>query len=204
MLERDGYLPGVPCWIDTSQPDPEAAVAFYSDLFGWEFENVMPPDAPGEYYIARLRGGDVAAVGSQPPGSPPAAVWNTYIWVESADDAAAKVKAAGGQVVSEPFDVMQAGRMAVCSDPEGAVFCVWEAKEDRGAKIVNEHGAVNFNGLGTRDPEGAKAFYGSVFGWDTLDLGGGNAMWTLPGYGDFLAQSDPDLRSRMEESGAPP
>jgi hypothetical protein len=98
---------------------------------------------------------------------------------------------------------MQAGRMAVCSDPEGAAFCVWEAKEHRGAKVVNEHGAVNFNGLGTRDQEGAKAFYGAVFGWETLDLGGGNAMWTLPGYGDFLAQSDPDLRSRMEETGAP-
>ena len=56
MLERDGYLPGVPCWIDTSQPDPEAAVAFYGGLFGWDFRNVMPPDAPGGYFIAQLRG----------------------------------------------------------------------------------------------------------------------------------------------------
>jgi uncharacterized protein len=203
MLERDGYIPGVPCWTDTSQPDPEAALPFYSGVFGWEFESMMPADSPGKYFVARLRGGDVAAVGSQSAGAPPMAVWNTYIWVESADDAAAKVTAAGGKVLSEPFDVMQAGRMAVCSDPEGAVFCVWQAKDHRGAKIVNEHGAVNFNGLGTRDPEGAKAFYGSVFGWQTLDLGGGNAMWTLPGYGDFLEQSDPDLRSRMEETGAP-
>ena len=79
MLERDGYLPGVPCWIDTSQPDPEVAVAFYSDLFGWEFENVMPPDAPGEYYIARLHGDNVATMSSQPENTPPATVWNTYI-----------------------------------------------------------------------------------------------------------------------------
>jgi len=44
MPERDGYIPGVPCWVDTSQPDPEAAVDFYSGLFGWEFENVVPSD----------------------------------------------------------------------------------------------------------------------------------------------------------------
>ena len=68
MPERDGYIPGVPCWIDTSQPDPEAALPFYTGLFGWEFEDVMPPDSPGRYFIARLRGGDVAAVGSQPEG----------------------------------------------------------------------------------------------------------------------------------------
>ena len=65
MLERDGYLPGVPCWVDTSQPDPEAAVAFYGGLFGWDFKDAMPPGSPGKYFFARLRGGDVAAVGSQ-------------------------------------------------------------------------------------------------------------------------------------------
>ena len=71
MTERDGYIPGVPCWVDTSQPDPEAAVDFYSGLFGWEFEDVMPPGSDGKYFIARLRGGDVAAVGSHPEAAPP-------------------------------------------------------------------------------------------------------------------------------------
>ena len=202
MLERDGYLPGVPCWIDTSQPDPTAAVAFYSGLFGWDFEDVMPPGSAGVYLIARLRGGDVAAVGAQPEGGPTTAVWNTYIWVESADEAASKVRGAGGRVVTEPFDVMEAGRMAVCTDPEGAAFRVWEAKEHKGARIVNEPGSLNFNGLNTRDAEAAKVFYGSVFGWETLDLGDAQ-MWRLPGYGDFLEQSDPGLRKRMAESGAP-
>src|ERR1700736_1876913 len=98
MLERDGYLPGVPCWVDTSQPDPEAGVAFYRGLFGWDFEDAMPPGSAGRYFIGRLRGGDVAAVGSQPEGAPPVAAWNTYVWVESADDVAAKVLDAGGRV----------------------------------------------------------------------------------------------------------
>jgi predicted enzyme related to lactoylglutathione lyase len=203
MPERDGYLPGVPSWVDTSQPDPQAALPFYSGLFGWDFEDAMPPGSPGRYFIARLRGGDVAAVGSQPEGAPPMAVWNTYVCVESADDAASKVQDAGGRVLMAPFDVMDAGRMAVFTDPEGAVFCVWQAKEHKGARIVNEPGSLNFNGLKTRDADGAKSFYGSVFGWETLGLGGGAEMWRLPGYGDFLEQSDPGLRSRMAESGAP-
>jgi predicted enzyme related to lactoylglutathione lyase len=203
MPERDGYIPGVPCWVDTSQPDPESAVDFYSGLFGWEFEDVMPPDSEGKYFIARIRGGDVAAVGSIPVGAPPIAMWNTYVWVDSADQTAAKVREAGGDIVTEPFDVMDAGRMAVCSDPEGAVFCAWQAKEHKGARIVNEHGSVVFNGLNTRDLDSAKGFYGSVFGWRTLDVGGGAEMWTMPGYGDHLERDNPDLRQQVAESGGP-
>jgi predicted enzyme related to lactoylglutathione lyase len=203
MTERDGYIPGVPCWVDTSQPDPEAAVAFYGGLFGWEFEDVMPPGSGGSYFTARLRGGDVAAVGSVPEAAPPTAMWNTYIWVESADDAAARVRDAGGSVLMEPFDVMDAGRMAVFADPEGAAFCVWQANNHRGAQVVNEAGALNFNGLGTRDVEGAKSFYGSVFGWTTLEMGGGAVIWTLPGYGDELERDNPDIRKHMAEAGAP-
>ena len=197
-------MPGVPCWVDTSQPDPEAAVAFYSGLFGWDFEDVMPPGSPGQYFIARLRGGDVAAVGSQPEGGPPAAAWNTYIWVESAEETASKVLDAGGRIITDPFEVMEAGRMAVCSDPEGAVFYLWQAKQHKGARIVNQPGSLNFNGLNTRHAEAAKSFYGSVFGWETLSAGGGAEMWRLPGYGDFLEQRDPGLRERMAETAGAP
>jgi predicted enzyme related to lactoylglutathione lyase len=203
MPERDGYIPGVPCWIDTSQPDPEGAVTFYSELFGWDFEDVMPPDSGGKYFVARIRGGDVAAVGSIPEGAPPMAMWNTYVWVESVDETASKVRDAGGNVVTEPFDVMDAGRMAVFSDPSGAVFCVWQPKQHRGAKIVNEHGSLNFNDLNTPDVDGAKAFYNAVFGWQTIELDGGFEMWTLPGYGDHLERDNPDLRKNMAEVGAP-
>jgi predicted enzyme related to lactoylglutathione lyase len=202
MPERDGYIPGVPCWVDAAQPDPEAATGFYSGLFGWEFESVMPADSPGEYFIGRLRGGDVAAVGSIPEGMPHMAMWNTYVWVDSADDTVAKVTDAGGSVLMEPFDVMEFGRMAVFSDPEGAVFSAWQAKEHRGARVVNEHGSLSFNGLNTRDVEAAKSFYGSVFGWTTLAIGVAE-MWTLPGYGDHLERDIPGLRERVAEIGGP-
>ncbi len=109
----------------------------------------------------------------------------------------------GAPRVMEPFDVMDAGRMAVFTDPEGAAFCVWQAKQHKGARIVNEHGSLNFNGLNTRDPDGAKAFYGSVFGWGTLSLDGGAEMWTLPGYGDYLERDNPDLRKQVAEAGGP-
>jgi uncharacterized protein len=203
MPERDGYIPGVPCWVDASEPDPEAAVGFYSGLFGWEFENVMPPGAPGKYFMARIRGLDVAAVGSVPDAAPQRAMWNTYIWVDSADQTASKIRDAGGGVVIEPYDVMDAGRMAMFADPEGATFGVLQANQHKGAQIVNEPGSLNLNGINTRDVEGAKSFYGAVFGWRTLTLGGGTEMWTLPGFGDFLERDNPDLRKQMTEADAP-
>lgn len=204
MPERDGYIPGVPCWADTSQPDPEAAAAFYGRLFAWELEDVMPPASEARYLIARIRGGDVAAVASLPDDAPPRAMWNTYIWVESAEETASKVHGAGGTAVIEPFDVMDAGRMAVFSDPEGALFCVWQPKQHKGARVVNENGSVNFNGLNTRDANAAKSFYGSVFGWQTLTLPGGDELWTLPGYGDHLERDNPDLRKMIAAVGGPP
>ncbi|MGH8930595.1 MAG: VOC family protein [Egibacteraceae bacterium] len=206
MLERDGYPHGVPCWVDTGQPDPEAAVRFYGGLFGWEFSDLMPPGSPGRYLVARLHGRDVAAVGSLPDGAPPTPVWNTYIWVDSADATAEKVKDAGGSVLVDPFDVLDAGRMAVFAEPSGAVFCVWQANRHKGAQLVNEAGTWVFSELNTRDPEGSKAFYGAVFGWEanTVDLGSGETwMWRVPGYGETLAANDPDLYRRQEDFGAP-
>jgi uncharacterized protein len=202
MPERDGYIPGVPCWIDTSQPDPDAACAFYHSLFGWEFEDVMPPGSPVKYLIGRIRGRDVAAVGSVPEGAPAVATWDTYVWVDSADETVAKARAAGGGVVAEPFDVMDAGRTAVLTDPEGAAFSVWQPGAHKGARLVNEHGALNFNTLFTRDPDAAEAFYGAVFGWRRLTIPAG-VMWTLPGYGDHLEQKTPGLREQMAQMGAP-
>jgi uncharacterized protein len=217
MPERDGYIPGVPCWVDASEPDPEAAVDFYGGLFGWEFEDVMPPGSEGKYFIARgaatsssifdtsgdLRSGDVAAVRSIPEAAPPTAMWNTYFWVDSADEAASQVRDAGGRVVEEPFDFMDACRTAVFTDPEGAAFCVWEANEHKGARLVNDPGSLVLNGLNTPDVEGARSFYGSVFGWQTLAIGGGAQMWTLPGYGEYLERYHPQLRKRMAEARAP-
>src|SRR4051794_3594395 len=146
MSERTEYKPGTPSWVDNASPDPGAAAEFYSGLFGWETENVMPADAPGDYYMARLRGKNVAALGSQPmEGVPP--VWNTYVTVTDPDETASAVKAAGGNVIMEPFDVMEAGRMGVFADPAGAVFMAWKPNQNIGSEIVNEAGAFSWSEL---------------------------------------------------------
>jgi predicted enzyme related to lactoylglutathione lyase len=172
-------------------------------LFGWAVQDVMPPESPARYFMARLPGGDVAAIGPQPEGASGPAAWNTYVWVDSADETAAKVREAGGTVLMEPDDVFDAGRMAVFADPEGAAFSVWEAKRHRGAAVVNEPGSLNFNVLNTRDLETAAKFYGTVFGWELLDVGG-TPMWAMPAYGDFLEARTPGLRQQSAEMGAPP
>jgi predicted enzyme related to lactoylglutathione lyase len=188
MSQRDDYVPGVPCWIDTLQPDPEAAMAFYAALLGWEFAGPgeMPGDPPGRYFVARLRGRDVAGIGSQPAGAqPPAPAWNTYVSVGRADEAARAALDAGGAVLVEPFDALPAGRMAVLADPTGAPFCVWEPGARQGAQLVNERGAWAMSHLRSTDPERAAAFFGVLFGWTTETFGEGEAaitMFRLPGY----------------------
>jgi hypothetical protein len=183
MSLRDQYQPGAPCLVAAVEPDADAAVRFYAGLFGWEAESLMPPESPGRYWLCRLDGRDVAAVVSQhgaPP--PPAPVWSTHVSVVSADDAVAKAAAAGGSVIGEPFDSPGGGRAAVLVDPAGAVFCVWEPGERYGAQRVNEPGAWAMSLLNAPDPEGAKAFYRELFGWQTERFGEGITLFRLPGY----------------------
>lgn len=204
MLERDEYPPGVPCWIDLAPPDPRAAAAFYGELLGWELEDVAPRDATGCYLVARLHGATVAAIGSPAEGDPASPAWSTYVRVEDADAAAEQVRAAGGRVTVAPGEDFDAGRMAVCADPSGAAFRLWQPRARAGAQLVNAPGAWNWSDLTTPDPERAAAFYGAVFGWEADDAGYGDAMmWRLPGYGDFLARLDPSLRERHGEEGVP-
>jgi predicted enzyme related to lactoylglutathione lyase len=178
MSERDGYQHGVPCWVDTWQPDADRAAAFYAGIFGWEAAS--DPDGP-PYVMLRLRGRDVAAVGRPQGDDAPPPDWTTYVWVDSADEAASKARAAGGSVVREPFDSLDGGRMAILADPSGAVFGVWQPGAHRGAELVNEPGAYAMSMLHTNDPEAAEAFYGEVFGW-TMEPFGPATMWRLPGY----------------------
>jgi len=203
MKPRETYPPGVPCWVDTSQEDPDAAAAFYGGLLGWEFVDVSPEDAPGRYLVARRDGQDVAAIASPPAGSDrPPAMWNTYVRVESADATVEKAKAAGGSAVVEPFDIPGAGRMAVLADPEGAVFSVWQANGFEGAQLVNEPGAWVFSDLHTRDSAAAEKFYWEVFGWEKCVGVGGFEFWRLRGYAEFLERDDPELRERHRAAGA--
>lgn len=174
MPEPTSHRPGTPCWTDTASGDPERSAEFYGELFGWEHEDVMPDDTPGTYRMFRKDGKDVAAAGSKPDPSFPT-VWQTYFATDDAEATAQAVQEAGGTVVMPPFDVMDAGRMAVFQDPQGAFFSAWEPKDMAGAQLVGEIGAMCWNELMTTDSGAAAAFYGRVFGWrnDTVQMGDG-------------------------------
>ena len=174
MSERDGFEPGVPCWVDIWQDDAGPATDFYGALMGWEI-------ARGESYsMGRVRGRDAAGFGSPAPAGAPAQ-WTTYVWVDSADDTAAAVSAAGGSVVTEPFDALDGGRIAIVADPAGAAFGVWQPGEHKGAQVVNEPSAWAMSLLHSPDPQAANAFYDAVFGWETEAFGPAT-MYRLPGF----------------------
>ena len=162
MTRRTSYTPGTFSWTDLSTSDPDAAKGFYGSLFGWEFEDL--PANGSVYSMALKDGARVAALyGLQQQGQPPA--WAAYVTVESADAAAAKAAELGATLISEPFDVMDAGRMAVVQDPTGAVFCVWQPGQSIGAEQVNAPGALTITQLDTKDTDGAQRFYSELFGW---------------------------------------
>jgi len=161
------HAPGTFSWPELATLDQDGAKAFYTKLFGWEFND--NPMGPGETYtMLKLGGRDLGALYSmrkeeRAQGIPPH--WNSYVTVASADQAADKAKSLGGTVIAPPFDVMDAGRMAVISDPTGAVFCVWQPKQHNGAGVLGENGSLCWTELMTPDAGKARAFYTGLFGW---------------------------------------
>jgi hypothetical protein len=180
MTTKTEYPPGTPCWVDLATTDPAAAKNFYGPIFGWTFDD--EGGDPGNPYSLALRNGQVVAgLMAQPPdmkaaGAPP--MWSTYVAVTDADATAGLIESSGGTVMSPPFDVMDAGRMAVAADPTGAIFCLWQAKDHAGAAVVNEPGSLSWNELLTPDVDRAAAFYKAVFGWEANNLEMGPMRYT--------------------------
>jgi predicted enzyme related to lactoylglutathione lyase len=174
MPARDSYEQGTPNWVDLQTTDQAGAKAFYRGVFGWSYDD-QPMDAGAVYSIAKLGDAPVAAIAPQSPelkaaGAP--STWNTYLAVDSVDDATAKVAPAGGTVAMEPFDVTDAGRMSFVLDPGGAAVALWQAGQHIGAGLVNEPGTVIWNELITDNPA-AVSFYEQVLGLGatTADMG---------------------------------
>jgi predicted enzyme related to lactoylglutathione lyase len=175
MVTRDTAWPaGTPCWVDLGVGNVARATAFYGGLFGWDIQ-AGPPEAGG-YAMCTLGGRAVAGIGPQMnAGMPP--FWTTYIASDDADATAAKITAAGGQVMTEPFEVMDVGRMFVATDPGGAAFGVWQARAHTGVGVANEPGSLTWNENMSRNFEGNKAFYHEVFGYDYSDIGGDDMQY---------------------------
>jgi predicted enzyme related to lactoylglutathione lyase len=166
MAEVTSYAPGTFSWVELVTSDADAAKAFYTEVFGWEyFDNPM---GDGMVYTTALVDGKAAgalfASSEQPPH------WNSYVTVASADEATRRAGELGASVIAEPFDVMEVGRMSVIADPTGAALCLWEPRQHIGAAVVNQPGALTWNDLVTPDPDAAAHFYGELFGWTYMEM----------------------------------
>lgn len=178
MAQFDEHPPGMPCWVDLMSTDVGAAKQFYGEIFGWSFDDVED-NGQVVYALASLKGRHAAGLMQQneeqrAQGMPP--MWNTHIAVTDTDATVAKAGELGGTTIMPPMDVMDAGRMAVLTDPTGAAFCVWQPREHKGAQIANEPGTWGWSELDTRDTDAAAAFYEKLFGWkptvNTAEMGG--------------------------------
>jgi len=178
MTEFTSHQPGTVSWVELATTDQTAAVAFYRALFDWEL-NEQPIGPTEVYSMFQLRGQEVGAAytmreDERKMGVPPH--WNLYVTVADVEESARRAQELGGTLLAPPFDVMDAGRMAVVQDPTGAIVQLWEAKRSIGAKILGEPGALCWSELTTWDPDAARAFYTALFGWTARESGPGSPM----------------------------
>ena len=167
-MKVERYKQGTPCWIDLSTTDQDGAKAFYSEIFGWDYQDI--PMGEGQVYsIAQLDGSDAGAIFTQVAQEAEAGVpphWKVYFAVDDIDATASKVSDLGGTVIADEFDEDESGQMMMAQDPTGAMIQFWQAKANIGCEVRDEHGALTWVELLTSDQEGAGKFYTELLGVD--------------------------------------
>ena len=168
MPAIEHHPPGAFCWTELGTTDPDAAKTFYSAIFGWTPEDLPMPS--GAFTMLRLGGRELGALYRLPNaqlemGVPPH--WLNYVAVPDVAATIDRVRSLGGTLLMGPHEVPGAGSMAVFRDPQGAVFAVWQAQGQIGARVQNEDGAVCWTELATTDAGAARSFYTALFGWTT-------------------------------------
>lgn len=203
MGEIDKHKPGAFNWIELTTTDQSAAKTFYTSLFGWTFED--HPMGPTDFYtMFALRGRTCAAVYSMPKDERDMHIpshWNLYIQVVSADDSAKLATELGGKVLYGPFDVQEHGRSAVIQDPAGAVFMLWEPKQNPGITIQGEPGSLCWADLNTPDQQAAVDFYTKLFGWEVDASQDGSGYLHIKNAGDHIGGIPP---KEQQNPNAPP
>ena len=169
-------------WADLTTTDREAAKAFYGGLFGWTGED--QPAGESQVYTMFSKNGKVVTGGGEPPPEQPMPpMWMPYVTVEDVDTTAGRVEGSGGSTMMPPLDVMDAGRMAIFTDPTGAPVAVWQDGNATGAELFKEDGSISWVELATADVATATKFYKDVFGWGTetapMSSGGEYTLFTL-------------------------
>lgn len=136
-MDINSHEDGAPSWVTLTTPDAATSTRFYGSLFGWAYQDGFGP--PGTSWTALLRGRPVAAIVSAEGVE--RAKWSLHVSVPDADKTAETVGAAGGQVLTPPYDLEGAGRVAEFADHSGTTFAVWQPGGHGGAGVVDEPGA---------------------------------------------------------------
>jgi uncharacterized protein len=155
--------PGEFCWINMLTPQPAEACTFFEKLLGWTYAEM-----PGMGYLIKVGGSDIGGLfdlnsPQTPKGTPP--LIGVMVKVENADATGEKISSLGGK--AEPaFDIPDHGRMAVCHDPNGAQFDIWQGTKSPGTDVDGTlHGAPSWFETLTSDVARARKFYTGLFGW---------------------------------------
>ncbi|MEW1700328.1 MULTISPECIES: VOC family protein [unclassified Streptomyces] len=175
MTEATRRTPGTPCWVSLMVHGLDATQEFYRALFGWEFE--PGPQHLGPYVRALLDGEEVAGIGQLPPDRHLRIAWTPYLASDDADETAESIRCCGGTVAVGPLDAGEAGRMALCSDPVGAVFGVWEADAHHGTATAGPPGTPVWNELLTYETSSVGKFYRAVFGHEVEPVVSADHDW---------------------------
>src|SRR5215213_8312109 len=199
MGERTEYRPGTFSWVELLTTDADAAKAFYAELMGWTYDDLPLPEG-GSYTMVLRDGKRVAGLHQPAPENAGPPAWLSYVTVEDADAAADQANELGATTLAGPFDVMDAGRMAVLQDSQGAVFAVWQPRASIGAELVNDPGSLTMNQLNASDVDTARRFYSSLFGWRIETVSEDPPYWGIHN-GESL---NGGLMQLPPDGGAPP
>lgn len=165
-------------WVDLSTTDLDAAIEFYEALFDWV---VTRDDTPmGEYAVGSIGDRQVAGMMGQSPGMAGApSSWTTYFYVDDLVATVSAIVAAGGTVLTEPFEIPDGARVGVVADPSGALFALISEQPQPGPYLSTVAGAVSWVELMTRTPGDATSFYREVFGWDAMTEDAAGTRYTV-------------------------
>lgn len=158
------------CWVELCINDLDKAKQFYEPLFGWKSQT---DEIPGGGSYTMLQIGDKAIGGAfqiseEMRSQGVAPQWNSYVLVDNVDAVSQKAQELGATLLQGPFDVMNAGRMAVLADPTGAIFSLWKSNKQTFSNLPkNQPGNFGWHELATKDTGAAAKFYSDLFGWQS-------------------------------------
>ena len=207
-MKFKSHTQGSPCWVELATTDQAAAKTFYADLFGWHILD-NPMDESGEvvYSMAMVDGAFVGGMYEQPEDQRQAGIpphWMIHLAVDDVDAIAARVPELGGAVGAPPFDVVDAGRMSIISDPAGAYVAFWQAKQHIGAGVKSEPNTIHWCELLANDPDEVTEFYRELLGMESesmpLAQGGDYTIFLSDGVGVAGTMAMPE---HLRERGVP-